>query len=293
MANEQDKYSKRKIKTFYVSTIFSISLVLLMIGLLGLIVLHAKNLSNFVKENIVLNIIVNENTKEVDIFQLQKEIERNPAVKSTQYISKELAARNLSKDLGEDFVKFLGYNPLLSSIDVYMKAEYANNDVIKDFEKELVKKEIVKEVIYQQSLVDLVNENLRTISVVIIAFGGILLLIAIALINNTIRLAMYSQRFIIRSMQLVGATRNFIRKPFLQTGLLHGFFGSLIAIALLIGALFVARQEVPELIILQNYFEFTILFVGMMSMGLVISFFSTLFAVNKYLNQKTDDLYNK
>lgn len=292
MAQNKEKPTRR-IKTFYISTIFSISLVLLMIGMLGLIVLHAKNLSNFVKENIVLNIILNENTKEVDIFRLQKEIESNQAVKSTQYISKELAARNLSKDLGEDFVKFLGYNPLLSSIDVYLKADFANNNQIRDLEKELTGKEMVKEVIYQQSLVDLVNENLRTISVIIIAFGAVLLLIAIALINNTIRLAMYSQRFIIRSMQLVGATRTFIRKPFILTGLLHGFFGALIAIVILISALSIARQEMPELVILENYMEFAILFVGIISMGLVISFFSTLFAVNKYLNQKTDDLYSK
>jgi cell division transport system permease protein len=292
MAQKKEKPTRR-IKTFYISTIFSISLVLLMIGMLGLIVLHAKNLSNFVKENIVLNIILNENTKEVDIFRLQKEIESNQAVKSTQYISKELAARNLSKDLGEDFVKFLGYNPLLSSIDVYLKADFANNNQIRDLEKELTGKEMVKEVIYQQSLVDLVNENLRTISVIIIAFGAVLLLIAIALINNTIRLAMYSQRFIIRSMQLVGATRTFIRKPFILTGLLHGFFGALIAIVILISALSIARQEMPELVILENYMEFAILFVGIISMGLVISFFSTLFAVNKYLNQKTDDLYSK
>lgn len=293
MTKNREAKPKSKVKTFYISTIFSISLVLLMLGLLGLIVLHAKNLSNFVKENIVLNIILNENTKEVDIFQLQKEIEANPAVKSTQYVSKELAARNLSKDLGEDFVKFLGYNPLLSSIDIYMKADYANNEVIHQLEKDLTKNDIVKEVIYQPSLVDLVNENLRTISVIIISFGVILLLIAIALINNTIRLAMYSQRFLIRSMQMVGATRGFIRKPFLLTGLLHGFFGSLIAISLLVGGLFIARKEVPELIILQNYTEFGILFVGIVSMGLLISLFSTYFAVNKYLNQHTDDLYSK
>ncbi len=292
MAKAKQKPS-RKVKTFYISTIFSISLVLLMVGLLGLIVLHGKNLSNFVKENIVLNIILNENTKEVDIFKLQKEIENHEAVKSTQYISKELAARNLSKDLGEDFVKFLGYNPLLSSIDVYLKAEYANNEVIKNFEKQLTRKDMVKEVIYQQSLIDLVNDNLRTISIVIFGFGVVLLLIAIALINNTIRLAMYSQRFLIRSMQLVGATKGFIRKPFIQAGLMHGFIGALIAISFLIGVLFVARKEVPDLIILQDYFEFMILFIGIISMGLIISFFSTIMAVNKYLNQSTDDLYSK
>ncbi len=284
---------KKNVKTFYISTIFSISLVLLMVGLLGLIVLHAKNLSNFVKENIVLNIVLDENANEAEVFKLQKNIEKNESIKTTQYISKELAARNLSKDLGEDFIKFLGYNPLTASIDVYLKAEYATNDQIQSLVNKLKKKDLVKEVIYQESLVDLVNENLRSISLIILAFGITLLLIAVALINNTIRLAMYSQRFIIRSMQLVGATRNFIRKPFLITGLLHGILGSLIAVAILLSTLYIARTEIPELIILQNYFEFILLFIGILSMGVIISLLSTYFAVNKYLNQHIDDLYKK
>ncbi len=293
MSKNSEQASKKGIKTFYISTIFSISLVLLMVGLLGLIVLHAKNLSNFVKENIVLNVILDEQAKDADIFKLQKEIEKNPAIKDTEYISKELAARNLSKDLGEDFIKFLGYNPLTASIDVYLRAEYATNDEIQKFTRRLKSKDFVKEVVYQESLVDLVNQNLKSISLIIVAFGGALLLIAIALINNTIRLAMYSQRFIIRSMQLVGATRGFIRKPFIITGILHGLLGALIAIAILIGALFLARNEVPDLIILEDYTEFAILFFGILSMGVLISFFSTFFAVNKYLNQHIDDLYKK
>lgn len=293
MSKNSEQAPKKGIKTFYISTIFSISLVLLMVGLLGLIVLHAKNLSNFVKENIVLNVILDEQAKDADIFKLQKEIEKNPAIKDTEYISKELAARNLSKDLGEDFIKFLGYNPLTASIDVYLRAEYATNDEIQKFTRRLKSKDFVKEVVYQESLVDLVNQNLKSISLIIIAFGGALLLIAIALINNTIRLAMYSQRFIIRSMQLVGATRGFIRKPFIITGILHGVLGALIAVAILIGTLFLARNEVPDLIILQDYTEFAILFFGILSMGVLISFFSTFFAVNKYLNQHIDDLYKK
>lgn len=293
MSKNSEQASKKGIKTFYISTIFSISLVLLMVGLLGLIVLHAKNLSNFVKENIVLNIILDEQAKDADIFKLQKEIEKNPAIKDTEYISKELAARNLSKDLGEDFIKFLGYNPLTASIDVYLKAEYATNDEIQKFTRRLKSKDFVKEVVYQESLVDLVNQNLRSISIIIVVFGAALLLIAVALINNTIRLAMYSQRFIIRSMQLVGATRGFIRKPFIITGILHGLLGSLISISILVGTLFLARNEVPDLIILEDYYEFAVLFFGIISMGILISFFSTFFAVNKYLDQHIDDLYKK
>ncbi len=283
--------SAKKTKTIYVSTVISIALVLLMTGLLGLILVHAKNLSNYVKENIVLNIIVNEGAKEVDITVLQKQLDANPYVLKTQYVSKELAARNLTRDLGEDFVDFLGYNPLLSSIDVYMKADYANNASITAFTSQLSKNPLVKEVIYQKSLIDMVNQNIRGIGLVILAFAGILLIIAVALINNTIRLAIYSQRFLIKSMQLVGATKGFIRKPFLGYGILHGLLAGLIAIILLLLTLYFAQKQVPEMIILRNWFEFIIVFAGVIGIGILISGLSTYFAVSKFLRLKIHDLY--
>lgn len=291
MEEFEDSAAAKKTKTIYISTVISIALVLLMTGLLGLILIHTKNLSNYVKENIVVNIIVNEGAKEVDILALQKEADTNPSVLKTQYVSKELAARNLTKDLGEDFVEFLGYNPLLSSIDVYMKAEYANNASIEMLRKQLSKNPLVKEVIYQKSLVDIVNQNIRVIGLVILAFAVILLIIAIALINNTISLAIYSQRFLIKSMQLVGATKGFIRKPFVTYGILHGMLAGLIAIILLLLTLFLAQQQVPELVILQNWFEFIIVFVGVITVGILISGLSTYFAVSRYLDQKIYDLY--
>jgi cell division transport system permease protein len=264
-----------------------------MVGLLGLIVLHGKNLSNFVKENIVLNVVIKENAGDNEIFTLQSNLEKNESIKSTQFISKESAAKNLSNDLGEDFVKFLGYNPLSASIDVYLKADFANKERIQKLVAKLKKKEIVKDVIYQESLIDMVNENLKSISLVIIAFGFTLLLIAIALINNTIRLAMYSQRFIIRSMQLVGATKSFIRKPYIVSGMIHGLMGGIVAILLLLSTLYIAKTEMPELAMLQNYVEFGFLFAAIILMGIIISILSTYFAVNKYLNQHIDDLYKK
>jgi cell division transport system permease protein len=293
MSNTNSVKPKKTLKTFYISTIFSISLVLVMVGLLGLIVLHGKNLSNFVKENIVLNVVIKENAGDNEIFTLQSNLEKNESIKSTQFISKESAAKNLSNDLGEDFVKFLGYNPLSASIDVYLKAEFANKERIQKLVTKLKKKEIVKDVIYQESLIDMVNENLKSISLVIIAFGFTLLIIAIALINNTIRLAMYSQRFIIRSMQLVGATKGFIRKPYIVSGMIHGLLGGIVAILLLLSTLYIAKTEMPELVMLQNYLEFGFLFAGIILMGIIISIFSTYFAVNKYLNQHIDDLYKK
>lgn len=283
--------SSKKVKTIYISTVFGIAMVLLMVGLLGLLLIDANNISRYVKENIVLNIFVDDAAHETDVLQLQKQLDANPMVKQTQYVSKELAARNLQKDLGEDFVKFLGYNPLSQSLDIYMKADFANNKDIEKFKADLLKNPLVKEVKYQQSLVDKMNENVKSISLIILAFAGIFVILSVALINNTIRLAIYSQRFLIKSMQLVGATKGFIRKPFLLYGIWHGLLGGLIAIILLIGALYLAYQQVPDLVFLQTYAEFGLVFAGVVGLGIFISAFSTFLAVNKFLRLKIYDLY--
>ncbi|MDB5000181.1 MAG: cell division protein FtsX [Mucilaginibacter sp.] len=283
--------SSKKIKTIYISTVFGIAMVLLMIGLLGLILVHANNLSRYVKENIVLNLFMDDSAHETDVLQLQKQLDTNPMVKQTQYVSKELAARNLQKDLGEDFVKFLGYNPLSQSLDVYLKADYTNNTDIEKFKATLLKNPLVKEVKYQQSLVDQMNSNLTSISLIILAFAGIFIILSVALINNTIRLAIYSQRFLIKSMQLVGATKGFIRKPFLLYGIWHGLLGALISVVILIGTLYLANKQIPDLIILQSYTEFGIVFLGIIGLGIFISAFSTFLAVNKFLRLKIYDLY--
>lgn len=283
--------ASKKTKTIYISTIFSITLVLLMLGVLGLILVHAKNLSNYVKENIVLNIIVDEGAKEADVLQFQKELNVNPAVKQTQYVNKELAARNLTQDLGEDFVNFLGYNPLLSTVDVYLKADYANNKSIDALKASISKNPVVKEVIYQSSLIDMVNQNINTIGLIVLGFAAILLVISIALINNTIRLAIYSQRFLIKSMQLVGATKNFIRKPFILVAMLHGLIASFIAVIILLGLLYYAQKEIPEIIILRNYAEFGFVLLFLVGIGIFLTALSTTFAVNRYLRLKIYDLY--
>ncbi|WP_316791656.1 cell division protein FtsX [Pedobacter frigoris] len=283
--------ASKKTKTIYISTIFSIALVLLMLGMLGLILVHAKNLSNYVKENIVLNIIVDEGAKETDVLQFQKELNLNPAVKNTQYVNKEMAARNLTNDLGEDFVNFLGYNPLLSTVDVYLKADYANNKSIDALKASIAKNPVVKEVIYQSSLIDMVNKNINTIGLIILGFAAILLIISVALINNTIRLAIYSQRFLIKSMQLVGATRNFIRKPFILIAALHGLIAAFIAILILLGILYYVQREIPEIVFLRNYTEFGFVLLGLIGVGIFITGISTSFAVSRYLRLKIYDLY--
>ncbi|MDQ3192137.1 MAG: permease-like cell division protein FtsX [Bacteroidota bacterium] len=291
MANNQDKSTGRRLKTSYLTTVISITLVLFMLGLIGLIVLHAKKLSDHVKENIGVSIILKENVKEVDIIHLQKSLDASNYVKSTEYITKEQAAKNLQEDLGEDFISFLGFNPLLSSIDVHLHASFANNDSIAWIEKDLLSNTKIKEVFYQKSLVEMVNENLKKISFILLGFSLLLLMIAIVLINNTIRLSIYSKRFLIKSMQLVGATRGFIRKPFILNGIAQGILGALIAIGLLVGVLYLAQQEIPELFELQDRQLFLFIFGIVLVLGILISWICTTFAVTKFLRLKTEDLY--
>lgn len=260
-------------------------------GLLGLILVHSNNLSRYVKENIVLNIIVQEGTKEADILALQSQLNSKTEVLRTQYVSKEQAARNLAKDLGEDFEDFLGYNPLLPALDIYLKADFADNASIEKFAKQLEKNELIKEIVYQKSLIDIVNQNVRLISIGILGFGLILLLIAITLINNTIRLAIYSQRFQLKSMQLVGATVDFIRKPFILSSIIQGLIAGLSAIGLLLFILIIIKSQIPEIVALSDWGQFALVFLGMLFMGVAISALSTRIAVTRYLNTTTNELY--
>jgi len=283
--------SAKKTKTIYISTVFGIAMVLLMLGLLGLILVHVDNLKRYIKENMVVNVYFDADARDADVLQLQKQLEADPKVKQVQYVSKELAARNVQKDLGQDFTKFLGVNPLSQSLDVYMKAEFADNANLNAFKAQLSKNPLVKDIKYQESLVEQINKNITSISLVILAFAGIFVIVSVALINNTIRLAIYSQRFLIKSMQLVGATKGFIRKPFLLYGIWHGLLGGLIAVIILLGTLYLAVQQIPDLVILQNYAEFGVVFLCVIGLGIFISGFSTYLAVNKFLRLKIYDLY--
>ena len=231
-----------------------------MMGLFGLIILHAKKLSDYVKENISISIIMKDGVKEAGIIQLQKTLDASAFTKSTEYITKEQAAEEMMEELGEDFVGFLGYNPLLASIDLRLNANYANPDSIAVIENNLVKDKNVKEVFYQKSLVHLINRNVRRIGFVILGFAGLLMIIAIALINNTIRLSVYSKRFLIRSMQLVGATRGFISRPFVYKGIMQGLISAFIAIIILGVIIYFSQKEFPELVNLQDIDLFLSLF---------------------------------
>ncbi len=286
-----DKYSKRRLTSSSITTIVSLSLVLFMLGLLGIIILNAHKLADNVKENIGFQVILNDNVKDVDVARLTKTLDASDYVKSTEFITKEEAAARLQKDLGEDFIDFLGFNPLLSSINVHLKAEYANADSLAWIEKDMLDTKLVKEVIYQKSLVTMINENVQKISLVILGFSSLLMVIALALINNTIRLSIYSKRFIIKTMQLVGATQGFIRRPFVLNGIKHGIYGAVIAIVMLIGVLYFAQKQLPELQELQDQNMLATLFAIVIVLGIVISWISTSMAVRKYLRLKSDDLH--
>jgi cell division transport system permease protein len=287
----QRKVSKRKLQSSYLTTIVSITLVLFMLGLLGLILLNSKKISDHVKENIGFTIIINNGVKEARIMELKKSLDASEFVKYTEYITSDEAAEELQKELGEDFIGFLGYNPLLPSIDLRLNAQYANIDSLKVIESKLLENSDIKEVYYQESLVEMINDNVRRISIFILIFSLLLLIIAVALINNTIRLSVYSKRFLIRTMQLVGATKSFIRTPFILTGILHGLIAALIASTALIGIIYFLLQQIPELVTLNDFNLFAILFAFILLAGVLITWISNRSAVNKYLKAKTDELY--
>lgn len=283
---------KNRLRGAYFTSVISISLVLLLLGIVGLLVLNAKVLSDYVKENICFSLFLKDNVKEADVRKFQKTLDTFDFIKSTEYISKEQAAEELSLDLGEDFVDFLGYNPLPESIDVYLNAEYANPDSLINIEnKFLGYTDYVKEVSYQENLVHLINDNIRNISIFLLIFTALLLLISFALINNTIRLMIYSKRFIIHTMQLVGATRRFIRLPFIRTGIIQGILSSFIAMSILTLLIYGAQQQLHEIISLLNYKIVGVLYLIVLSLGVIISLISTFFAVNRFLRIKKTNLY--
>lgn len=291
MAQQEEVLLGRRLKTSYISTVVSITLVLYVLGLLGLVIMHAHKLSVHLKENIGFSVIIMDNTALPEIEMLQQSLDTMVAVKSTEFISKEKAAEDLTRDLGEDFVSFLGYNPLFPSIEVKLNASWANPDSLVVFEKTVLQRDEVKEVDYQKNLLHIVNDNVQKIGIVLLLFGVLLLVIAFTLINNTIRLSVFSKRFLIKSMQLVGATQSFIRQPFIVKGIFQGIVGAIIAILLLIASLYGAQQSVPELVDFQDTTMLSVTFGMVTVMGIIISWISTYFAVKKYLKIKTDNLY--
>lgn len=293
MGNSEVNIEKRRLRSSYITSTISITLLLILLGSIGLLLLNTKRIRDYVRENIIFMVILKDNVREVDIFQIQKALDARDYVKETEYIPKEKAAQDLQEELGEDFVEFIGHNPLLPSIEVKFEASYANNDSIVVIENDLKEFDQIKEVYYQKNLIHTVNENVRKISVMVLIFSGFLLLIAVALINNTIRLAVYSKRFLIRTMQLVGATAGYIRRPFLYQSILQGVIGAIFAAGVLIAAVYFLQEDVMSGIIsLDDVNILAALICIVLILGILINWLSTYSAVTKYIRIKTDKLYN-
>lgn len=292
MKKAQQRHIKRKLRTSSLSTILSISLVLLMLGSIGFIYLNTQRLINYIKENVGFTLVLEENIKKIDRLQLQKNLDISPQIKKTQFVSKEDAAKILEGDLGEDFIQFLGYNPLSSSIDVYMNADYANEKNLLKIEKNLQQNPIVKEIIIQKNLIKAINKNVQKLTLILLSFSALLFILAIALINNTIRLTVYSKRFTIQSMKLVGATTSFIKRPFIKNSILQGVLSSLIGIIFLLLAIFSLHNEMPELLLIEDVPMICVIFICVLIFGILISSIVTNSSVNKYIKMNENDLYH-
>jgi cell division transport system permease protein len=285
-------FSKARLRGSYLTLVISVSLVLFLLGILGLVIINAKGLSDYLRESLSFSVMLDEDAREADIRMLQKDLDAKPFVKSTEYVSKDEAAIKMKEDLGEDFISFLGDNPLPPSIDVYLYASYTNPDSVAKMEKYVMEYPFVKEVLVPESLLFLINENVRKVSLSLLIISSFLLLIAVTIINNTIRLAIYSKRFLIRTMQLVGATRSFIRKPFLIRSIYHGVIAALIAMLLLMGLLYLVEKEFLMLYSFKSTNLLIMLGVLLIVLGILINLVSTFFSVNRYLVISEDKLYN-
>jgi cell division transport system permease protein len=291
LKSKENGLSKARLRSSYVTLVISVSLVLFLLGVLGLLLINAKELSDYFRESLSFSVMLDDDAKEADIRVLQKDLDAKPYVKSTEYVSKSEAASKMKEELGEDFINFLGDNPLPPSIDVYLYAGYTSPDSVVKIEKYVLEYPFVKEVYYQESLLFLINENVRKISFFLLIISSFLFLIAITIINNTIRLSVYSKRFIIRTMQLIGATRAFIRRPFLIQSAIHGLVAALIAMALLMGMLYLIEKEFFLLFTFRSTNLLLLLGVLLVLVGILINIISTFFSVNRYLSISEDELY--
>lgn len=291
MSSSFENHQKRRLISSYFSVVLSIALVLFLLGLLGLLILNAQKVSDHFKEQVVLTIYLKDTAKEVEINQLEKSLAMADYVKSTEYVSKEQAAEFMKAENGEDFMDFVGYNPLQNSIDVHLKADFVTSEQLEKISEEASSKNFVDSVDYDNDLVTLMNNNVKKISFWVLVISGIFTLIAVLLINSSIRLAVYSKRFTIKTMQMVGATKQFIRRPFVWKSVRLGIIGGILALIGMGIVLYYLNKTFPELQLLSNPAIITILFVFVFTLGIIITWISTHIATQRFLNLKTDQLY--
>ena len=292
MAKKEDKYAKKRLRASYITSVISITLVLFVLGSLGLVVLEARLISKHLRENIRLTVYMKKDVKDADVERLKKFLDATDDVKSTRLVSPQEAAKEYSRQIGEDFIHFLdGENPLHYSIEVYLNEQYANVDSLAVLSDQISTRKGVEEVRYHKSYVEIINRNIGRISLFFLIVSGMLLLISIVLINNTIRLSVYSSRFLIRSMQLVGASQRFIRKPFIIKGIAQGIISAILAITFLISIMYKLHTYYPDLINIRYIDNYLLLFGGLILIGILISWWSSALAVRKYLKMKLDNIY--
>ncbi|MDR2449971.1 MAG: ABC transporter permease [Prevotellaceae bacterium] len=291
MARYEKNSTTRRLRSSYLSAVVSISLVLFLLGASGMMLLHAHRLSEYFKENLTLTVILDENATEADAAWVRKQLDAAPYINETKYISKEEAAEEMKLLLGSDFMTVFDFNPLPLAVEAKIKGRYAQIDSVETIEKKLSMIPHIREITYQRSLVEMVNKNIQKTGFVLLVFISLMLFISLVLINNTIRLSIYARRFLINTMRLVGATQWFITRPFLWRSLLQGLFSSVIAIVLLTGVLYVAQNEFGEIMGFVDSNLLLFLFLCVIVLGMLISFVSTLFAVNKFIRIDSDKLY--
>ncbi|MDA0718927.1 MAG: permease-like cell division protein FtsX [Bacteroidetes bacterium] len=291
MSRSFEKFQKRRLISSYISAVVSIGLVLFLLGFLGLILINSKKVADHFKEQIALTIFLKDDARNVEIDQLKQTIGLAPYTKNAVYVSKQQAAEEHSALIGENFMEFLGDNPLKNSIDVFLLAEFVTAEEIENIQNELLENSFVASVNYDKPLIVLLNDNIKKISFWALITSGVFLVIAIVLINNSIRLSVYAKRFTIKTMQLVGATKGFIRAPFVRQSILFGTFGALIALFGLFGVLWALNDYFPELDIVGDIEGHIGLAAFVLGAGIIISGLSTFFATRRFLNLRSDELY--
>lgn len=291
MASSFENYNKRRLISSYFSVVLSIFLVLFLLGALGLFVINSKKITNDFKENIPMTVFFHNDANDSTISDFDTEMKNAKFIKDYAFVHKDSAAKNNVDIVGEDFMEFLGFNPLQNSFDIHLKGDYVITDSIKKIERNFRKNEMVSEIIYDKELVDIVNNNVTKISFWILIISGILTVVAMLLINSSLRLSVYSHRFTIKTMQMVGATKSFIRKPFIWRSIKLGLIGSGLAIIALLFLVFYVDGLFPSLGIAKDYVSIAIVIFGVLVVGIIITSISTFFATQRFLNLKTDDLY--
>ena len=286
MENIEEKHTKRKLASSYISVVVSMTVVLFLIGFLGIFILNSKKVSDHFKEQIVLSIFIKDSAKNIQIKQLQKTLSLKESIRKVTYVSKEEASRLYANEIGEDFLEFLGYNPLLNSIDIFLNAQFVKSGEINSLIQTLERYDYIDEIIYDEPLVELLEENIEQISLWIMVLSGIFILVAVLLINSSIRLSIFSKRLVIKTMQLVGANKSFIRKPFIKNHIMMAIISSILSLSGLMLLILSIDKNIPELKLLSNQVELFLIFTFVLVVGIVITFFSAFFATQRYLKNK-------